>query len=162
MREEKWRPCYETDDYEVSDEGRIRNAKTGRVLKTQFDKRGRETLTLRIDGVQQTRSMSRLVGEAFYGDECDGKDIFHRDGNRSNNRLDNLRVGTRSETVRNSYDNGREQTHKMRPVRCVETGEEWESIVEASRDTGLNRRTISRCANSPFLNTRDGLHFEFL
>lgn len=158
--EEQWAPLRETDLYEASSEGRIRNAKTGRILKSYLNKRGQEVVCIQIDGKQQTKSVSRLVGEAFYGDICDDKDIYHRDGDGSKNQLSNLIVGTRSDTIKNTYKNGREQTHRKRSVRCVETGEEWKSIIEASIKTGLNPDSISKCVNNSATKTLDGRHFE--
>lgn len=52
MREEGievWLPAKGFDNYEVSSKGRVRNVKTGRILKTQINDRGYEHLSLRKD-----------------------------------------------------------------------------------------------------------------
>ena len=38
---EEWKPLRETDQYEVSTEGRIRNVRTGRILTGTIDGLGR-------------------------------------------------------------------------------------------------------------------------
>lgn len=158
--EEKWNQSKEFDNYEVSDEGRIRNKRTGRILKTQTNKKGYESLTLRKDGKQYTRMVHKVVADTFMDISDNRLEVTHRDRNRRNNRLDNLELKTRSEIIRDTYKNGREQKHRMRAVRCVETGEEWRSIKEASEATGLNKDSISKCVNNPAVKTRDGRHFE--
>lgn len=70
--------------YEVSNLGRVRNAKTGRILK-QSSKRPKVCLAGYIG---KTCEVSKLVANAFLGE---GR-LSHRDGNQENNRADNLEV----------------------------------------------------------------------
>lgn len=160
---EEWKPIRETDQYEVSNEGRVRNVKTGRILKGAADDRGRVKVSLHIDGKQHTKKLNRLVAETFYGDECNGKDVYYRDGNHENNRLDNLVVGTRADAVRNAYENGNIKTKRNKRIRCNETGKTYDSIEECSKDVKINPTTISKCSNYPdCYNNRKGLHFEHI
>ena len=39
---------------------------------------------------------------------------------------------------------GRKNTECMKGVRCVETGEEFESIIEAAEKTGVSKGSISK------------------
>ena len=158
--EERWNPSKEFDNYEVSDEGRVRNKRTGRVLKTNQNNKGYETVSLSEGGKKYTKRVHKMVANSFMDIQDDRFEVTHKDRNRRNNRLDNLELKTRSEIIRNTYKNGREQKHKMRAVRCVETGEEWRSIKAASEATGLNKHSISKCVNNPAVKTRDGRHFE--
>lgn len=156
---ERWAPCKDIERYEASSEGNIRNTKSGRIMKKSIDKHGYETVCLHEYGKQYTKKVHRLVAEAFADEDISDRDVTHRDHDRRNNRLDNLVVRTRQEIVADTYLNGRKQTHKMRPIQCVETGEVFESIIEASRATGLSRQAISRTVNNPVLHTKDGFHF---
>ena len=158
---EEWRRCYETDDYEVSNLGEIRNTKTGRILKTYIDDQGREIVSIKIDGRNYTRRVHRLVAEAFYGADCEGLEIYHRDRNKLNNRLSNLALGTRSEVIAHTYKLGRSPANQKR-IRCIETGKEYESIRECSKAVGLCESTISKCLNYSFNHNRKGLHFEVI
>jgi len=45
-----------------------------------------------------------------------------------------------------------------KPVKCIETGQIWESIEDAEKETGLQ---VSRCCRGLYLNTGN-LHFEFV
>lgn len=156
---EEWRTVIGFRNYEVSDEGRIRNSKTGRIMKTSIDKRGYEKVCLRESGTQDVKLVHRLVVESFLGN-ISGLDITHSDGNRSNNNLYNLDVKTRSENLKDTYRNGRRQLHKMKKVICVETGEVFESIVDCAEAFNTSPKAISRCVNNPVLANKDGYHFK--
>lgn len=129
--------------YEINWFGEIRSKKTGRILKQRMDKRGR--LTIQLMGKNFT--VSRLVAEAFIGDIPEGMDVMHLDGNKTNNRCDNLEICTRKETIRHGIkigtikpnDFGKERIR----VRVIETGKEYDSINECARDIKCNSREIS-------------------
>lgn len=88
------------DNYEISNEGVIRNINTGRVIKQFVGKDG----YVRTQIAGKTRTVHRLVATAFIPLE-DGK-IFvnHKDGNKQNNKSTNLEWCTRSENMQHAYD----------------------------------------------------------
>lgn len=157
---EEWRSYRNQSKYDVSNEGRVRNSRTGRILKQTTNDRGYKTVTFRVGDERRTYRVSRLVAETFIDGEYDGMDVTYIDGNKENVRLDNLEYRTRGEIIRKTYDDGRKQTHAMKPIRCVETGEEFESIKECARVMGVDKTCISRCVNQRSFRTRDGYHFE--
>ena len=159
---EKWAPCKDIERYEASSEGNIRNTKSGRIMKKSVDKHGYETVCLHEYGKQYTKKVHRLVAEAFTDEDISELDVTHKDHNRQNNRLDNLVVRTRHEIIADTYLNGRKQTHKMRPIQCVETGEVFESITAASEAMGLSRQALYRRLVKPDLRCDDGLHFVYV
>lgn len=160
--EEVWRQSNDMKDYEISSEGRIKNSKTGRIMKTNIDKKGYEQVTLRDQKRACTRRVHKLVADAFHPGDHEGLEVTHLDRNRLNNRADNLAWKTRSEIIQQTYKDGRKQSHKMKKIMCVETGVIYDSIVDCSRDMGLTRQAISKSANNPVLSTKDGYHFEFI
>lgn len=156
----QWKPCKELPNYELSEIGEVRNIKTGRVMKTSINQKGYETVCLHDNNKQYTRRVHRLVADAFSESHDTKLDVIHKDGNRLNNAINNLEWRNRSDIIKQTYSNGRQQTHRMKKVRCVETGEIFESIVECSKVTGVSKTTISRCVNNPHLSSREGYHFE--
>lgn len=89
--------------YEVSDLGRVRSLPRvvhrervgplpirGRVLKSRPDRNGYPMLALCRDGERKGTNVHRIVGIAFLGVGPDDE-VDHRDGNRSDCRLSNLR-----------------------------------------------------------------------
>lgn len=161
MTEQEWRRCRRIPAYEISNDGLLRNIRTGRIMKTRINNDGYEVVALTINGKVQSEKIHRLVAEAFHeDDECYGMDVTFRDGNRSHNHADNLLWISRRELINNTYKQGRRQTHRMRRIRCVETGEVFDSIIECSRAMGICSSSICKCVNDGYLKTREGYHFE--
>ena len=160
-----WRTIPSYPDYEASDDGEIRNIKTGRIMKQQTNDRGNYSLQLRKDKRSHTVRASRLVAEAFV--PCDEDiaylDAIHIDSDKSNNRPDNLKWGTRKETARNAFDNGVRRGPRSMGIRIVETGEEFDSIRECARALGNEnyQRIIGDCLKRP-VHYAYGYHFELI
>ena len=90
---ERWRNVVGYEGvYDVSDLGRVRNAKSGKIKSptiTPGDKR--PYLSLWKSGKCKLSRPHTLVMEAFVGKRPPGMECCHFDGNPGNNRLDNLR-----------------------------------------------------------------------
>lgn len=113
-----WRPipCYE-GYYEVSDQGNVRSLdridalgrlRRGRELKPRSSGSGYMQVALNKDGSVKQMLVHRLVLIAFEGEPEEGMQACHSNGDKSDNRLDNLRWGTSSE---NNLDKIRHGTH---------------------------------------------------
>lgn len=107
---EIWKQVDSVDGlYEVSSEGRLRQCsgmsrRTGRVLKPQVRPNGYVQASVRfIDGSYKYPLMHRLVAEAFIGPIPDSMQINHKNGDRSDNRVENLEIVTCSENNRHAY-----------------------------------------------------------
>ena len=152
---ERWKPYKQNPNYEVGDNGEIRNAKTGRILKTSTCDRGYKKVSIfGEDKKSHTKKVGRMVAETYHECEHDGLDVIYIDGDRSNTRSDNVRWSGRA---------GRSKipTNRKR-VRCVETGIEYESVLACSKATGINASSISRSANGCKINITGGYSFEFV
>ena len=97
---EIWKPISQNlyylgvdENYEVSNTGKVRNKKTGHILKTtptNGDKR-RMKVQVKCRGGYYYLSLqiSHVVYDTFVGPAYNGR-IRHRDGNPSNNCVENL------------------------------------------------------------------------
>lgn len=97
---ETWKRSPSFPDYEVSNLGRVRSYKRSggpKVLKPKPDARGCIKTMLTRDGKRCGVYVHRLVAETFLGPCLDGRKVHHLDGNRSNNRADNLACATDAE-----------------------------------------------------------------
>lgn len=97
--EEIWRDCVGFDNYEVSNLGRVRTKRTGCVRKPVKLRNGTLYLQLWNGSCYSFCLVRDLVAEAFIGEMKEGYMVWHKDGDKNNNRVDNLeyvsRVGRR-------------------------------------------------------------------
>lgn len=109
MSNEVWRavPGYE-GLYEVSDFGRIRNLRTGRILANTPTKKGYCSVALFFDGTRTRHYVHRIVLVAFVGPCPVGMETNHKDRAKANNRLSNLEYITGSENMRHYHRMRRE------------------------------------------------------
>lgn len=114
---ERWLPIPNDASYEVSDLGGVRSLPRkiltshgvtrrlrGRVLKPRVGPKGHRFVTI---GDDRMHYVHVLVLEAFVGPAPGGMECCHWDDDPSNNRLENLRRGTRSDNMRDRVRNGR-------------------------------------------------------
>ena len=99
---EQYKIIKDFPNYEVSNLGRVRNSKTGRVLKPQICTHGYYHVMLCSDGNVYTKKIHTLVGESFIPNPFNKKCIDHIDNNRLNNNFSNLRYCTQQENCMNS------------------------------------------------------------
>lgn len=116
--QEHWLPVPGFDDYEVSDQGRVRSL--GRYVDTRWDKprwqpgrvlqqsnQGRYlVVTLYRDKKPKLFLVQWLVLLAFVGPRPGKLEALHFDDDPHNNRLTNLRWGTPTENARDCIRNG--------------------------------------------------------
>lgn len=97
---EVWRAIDNFPLYEVSNFGQVRSwqAKKPRILKPSTVM-GYLQVALRRNKKSHYRKVHRLVLESFCGFRPPGMECRHLDGNRLNNRIDNLQWGTKAENV---------------------------------------------------------------
>lgn len=92
---EEWRPVVGLEEsHEVSNLGRVRRKRDGYIYKQFVNERTQSSVVVYIKnkkGSQSARSVPRMMAMAFIGmPEGNHQVVYHRDGNRFNNRLDNL------------------------------------------------------------------------
>lgn len=76
--------------YEVSSVGRVKNHKTGLILKQQSNKRGYSIISLLVGPKRRSHLAHRLVAKAFIPNLENKPTVNHIDFNKSNNQIDNL------------------------------------------------------------------------
>lgn len=99
--------CVRSLDREVICEGPIKgryvSVKKGRVLRPGPSNFGHMSVVL---GRKNTRMVHELVLRAFVGEPLKGQECRHLNGCPSDNRLENLAWGTRSENIRDAVAHG--------------------------------------------------------
>lgn len=118
MSAEAWRPVVGYEGlYDVSNVGRVRNAQRKRLMKlAPRQHHGDLKVTLSNAGEASTLLVHRLVLAAFTGPCPPGLECLHGNGNPADNRVENLRWGSRPDNQRDSIRHG---THNCATkVRC--------------------------------------------
>ena len=162
----EWRNVTESEykKYEVSNDGKVRNSETGHILKPGLNPNGYPIVVLSHNGITKTRTVHRLIANAFYGDH-EGFVVDHIDGDKTNNKLENLEFCTSGENNRRAYEKGLKMpihTYAQpnnKKVKVIETGEVYSSINECARAIGANRRHIQDCLRGE-LKSHRGYHYE--
>ena len=99
-------------------------------------------MTISIDGKRKLCTVHRLVASAFIDNPDDLRDVNHKDGVKTNNSVENLEWVKHSDNIKHAY-RVLMRKRNSRPVRCVETGVIYQSIKEASLETGINKGSIN-------------------
>lgn len=158
-------------NYEVSDMGRVRNRVTGCVLRPGRNKDGYQQINLYLNRKRKSQHIHRLVANAFIPNPENKRTVNHIDGDKTNNRVENLEWATYSENNKHAHDSGLNKitdknnfkTNNPKPkqkVRCIETDQIFESLTQAARYFGVDQ---SRVRNSIHKGWGcKGYHFELV
>lgn len=155
---EEWRDIQGYEGlYQVSNSGKVRSLnfnKTGesKERKPSHDSDGYLVMTLHKNGVKKMYKVHRLVALAFLKKPVGCDQINHIDEDKDNNDVSNLewctveynlRYGTRGKKVGEKL-----KTALAIPVLQMKDGiviNQFISMIEASRQTGICQGSISNC-----------------
>ena len=135
-----WKNIENASNYEVSDDGEIRNKTTKHILKGRPTKGGGYLqVSIRYDEEKKfiNRYVHRLVAEAFLSDtHTEEKNyVNHKDGNKINNKVDNLEWVTASENEQHAHDTKLITKTSNRHIGMFDLDEnmikDFNSVVEA-------------------------------
>lgn len=160
---EKWKPLNDEDMFVVSSEGRVwchsHTGANGRTIKGHFVKcyvsktDGYVRFNFWYKGKRCCKTLHRAVAELFIPNQSQKPEVNHINGNKTDNRAENLEWCTASENQRHALNTG------LRRLNCPAQSKQvglynqsgqlvltFPSVAEASRSTRTSvHRIYKRC-----------------
>lgn len=150
---EKWKKVIGFEGfYEVSSIGNVRSV-ARKIIRSNYVKQTFKGQTLsqnnvngylKVDlyvlGKRSSRKVHTLVTEAFIGPRLFNNEVRHLDGDKTNNVVDNLKYGTKSENAMDMREHG---AAKYRPI-VRSDGKRYNAIVMVEND-GFSRSAVNFC-----------------
>ena len=137
-------------NYSVSSLGEVRNDQREKILK-QATQGGYKFVTLSINNRAKRLRVHRLVAEAFISNIEKKPYVNHKDGDRSNNKVENLEWVTPAENTQHAVQTGLlKSSRSVKVVQYSLNGErikEFESQTEAANALGIQQAKISDVCN---------------
>lgn len=159
---EEWRPIEGFPNYEVSNFGRVRSLsrfvsshnskklfeRKGRILKILNIPKRYSQVSFKINGKQFTRTVHRLVAQAFIPNPENKEEVNHIDFNKHNNHVSNLEWVTYDENLSHAIANELrpvgENHYKAKKIINIITGEIIGSASEASKLYNISTSSLNR------------------
>jgi hypothetical protein len=142
----EWAVIEEFPDYLISSEGDVVNKHSGRWMHLSETAHGVVKVGLVLSGKQHTRSVKVLVAENFVPGQDEVFDTpVHLNGDRTNNRADNLAWRPRwfAWEYARQFSNITEK-ERIGPLRDIDNDERYFDIVECATLNGLLFKDIRK------------------
>lgn len=137
--------------YEVDTEGNVYSLRFNRKLSPKNNWDGYLRIQLWDHGKCRFVAIHRLIAEAFVPNPDNKPLINHKNGNKQDNRAENLEWCTQQENIRHAWSEGLSKKHHnySRPViQYSKDGsliKHWSSQMDAERALGIYHNNICRC-----------------
>lgn len=179
--DEEWRPIPTWDGYEISNHGRVRSWKQRsrekrctwivdynqppRILKSDLRNGYPSVLLIRFGFDRSWFAIHRLVLEIFVGAAPEGHEGAHNDGDRTNNRLSNLRWATHIDNNKDKILHGTHQygerigSSKLRQAQVDEIRirrSQGEKTKDLAKEFNVCNNTITNITQRHYWRGLDG------
>ena len=146
-----WKILPSNPNYMVSDDGQIKSLRRDKILTPKQNHDGYQRIQIWEKNACHFVGLHRLIAEAFLPAPGEGATVVnHKDGNKANNRVENLEWVTQQENIRHAWETGLSKQHlniNGRTIRqFTKAGEfirEFPSTMEAERILGISHTNIS-------------------
>lgn len=155
---EEWRDIKGYEGlYQVSNLGRIkslnyRSSNREEILKLHNNKKGYKQIRLSKEKTRKSYLVHRLVAQEFIPNPYNLPEINHKDECKYNNVVENLEWCTSkynanygTKIKRASNNNSGAKNYKSRKIKCVTTGEVFDTMTEASKKYNVQTAHLTDC-----------------
>ena len=130
---EIWKDIPEFKGYEASTEGRIRNKDTNNLMTPSIGASGYAVSSLSKNGEQKNIKFHRIIAQTFLPNFENKPTVEHKDDNKTNNRLYNLKWATHKEQAQYVIEKKTRPSQKgIKRINNTEDleGEVWKTITK--------------------------------
>lgn len=145
-------------NYSVSEEGVLKNDKTGRLIQgTQLSSEYIK-VTLTIEGQFKTLQMHRIVAETWIPNPEKLPIVHHKDNNPHNNNVNNLQwISVKENSQPENCKPRIYNTQEREYIPFEKIGEDWKEIpflngYYANKDGRIYSKSSSKCLNGSYRN----------
>lgn len=167
----QWKKIDGFPNYSVSDDGQVRNDKSGRILKLHLNGSGYLQVGLSRNGKLYMRCVHKLVALAFIPNPENKPEANHKDGDKLNCKVANLEWMTHKENHlhkcrilgKKPSAESLARLHDIcrKPVRCIETGVVYECADIAAKIVSRSVHTLRKALRGE-IKTCGGLHWRYV
>lgn len=170
----EWRPFPGFEGIcEVSDDGMVRSVDReivrrdgkplsikGKILAQSVSNAGYIRIGIKVNDKSYMRSVHRAVAQAFIPNPEGKREVNHKDGNKLNNRVDNLEWVTPKENIAHAFATGLNKPKDMaaicegnkKPV-VVDGSRHFPSVIDAARYIGCQGSSVSSVLKGRYKTT---------
>lgn len=139
---EVWKTIKEFDNYQVSSFGQVRSKITGKIKKPQMHHDGYFIVVLYKNTSRKTIKIHRLVAEYFMKDIEKKKWLVHNDGDKKNNRADNLRYSDYQPIFNIRLEHKIEQVQKDGKIVKI-----WDNYKDVMNNLNVSYMDLNHACN---------------
>ena len=129
--------------YQVSNFGRVKSSYTNRILKPIKHTTGYLGVNLYKNNVSYTKTIHRLVAQAFIPNPENKPEVNHIDEDKTNNMISNLEWVTSKENVNHGTRNERASIPIIATNLKTGKSTEFYGVSESARQLGLHTSNIT-------------------
>lgn len=147
--------------YQVSNRGKIYSFKSKRCLKGQITIWGYKQVELTNNNIISSLSIHRLVAQAFIPNPENKPEVNHKNGIKTDNRVENLEWVTSKENKIHAVEIGNIKTIPVKAFLPDGKTLIFRSQHEAARQLNVRANSICEILSGKFKKTK-GIHFKRL
>lgn len=162
---EEYREINGFPNYKVSNLGNIKNIATNKILGKFKDTKGYQITFLYANKKRKTIKVHRLVATYFIQNNMGKPQVNHIDGDKFNNKLDNLEWSTNGENGKHAWSTGLRSSKSniikalilttlknKKLVLNTQSGIFYDSIGEAADSIGMGRSYLASILKGEYKN----------